>query len=153
MPGARRLLAAAALALLLPAAGVTEYLLSDAHAGHDPQHGLQQVDLLYLDEPAPGVTPAPDGSPLVLVFCRGCVLPDVDGARVVVSDDRALARRYGLGAPSSPGYALVDGDGDVRYRTYDPELGAHEVEIQVLVDGLLETPGRRTPGRRTAGRP
>ena len=136
MPVPRRLLAAAAAAVLLPVAGVAEYQLSDAHARHDPQHGLQQIDLLYLDEPAPGVTPAPDGSPLLLVFCNGCALPDVDGARVLVSDDAALARRYGLGAPDSPGYALVDGDGDVRYRSYDPGLGAHEVEIQVLVDGL-----------------
>ena len=134
VPGPRRLLVAAALAVLVPLAGVTEYLLSDAHARHDPQHGLQQIDLLYLDEPAPGVTP--DGSPLVLVFCDGCTPPHVDRARVVVSDDRALARRYGLGAPGSRGYAVIDGDGDVRYRSYDPGLGAHEVEIQVLVDGL-----------------
>ena len=93
-------------------------------------------DLLYLDEPAPGVTPEPDGDPLVLVFCTGCPLPDVDGARVVLSDDRALAARYGLGAPGRTGYALVDARGQVRYRTYDPRPGQHGTEIQTLVDGM-----------------
>ena len=138
VPRTGRLLTVAAAAVLLPAGGVAQYALSDAHRRHDPQHGLQQLDLLSLDESAPGVAPPPDGLPLVLVFCDGCTPPAVEGARVVVSRDRALARRYGLGVPASPGYALVDGDGDVRYRTYDPGLSEHEVEIQVLVDELRE---------------
>lgn len=130
----RRLLLQALAAVALPALGVGAYLASDAHARHDPRHGLQQLDLLFLDEPAPGVRAT--GRPLLLVFCDGCDLPDVDGADVQRRDDPALARRYGLGAPGRPGYALVDASGNVRYRTYDPHLGTHETEIQTLVDGL-----------------
>ncbi|MCW2608420.1 MAG: hypothetical protein JWO60_3113, partial [Frankiales bacterium] len=130
----RRLLLQAGAAVLGPVLGISAYVLSPGHAGHDPQHGLQQLDLLYLDEPAPGV-PA-TGRPVVLVFCDGCTPPEVTGAAVEVRDDPALAARYGLGAPGRRGYALVDGRGRVRYRTYDPGLGEHGVEIQTLVDAV-----------------
>lgn len=134
MTPARTLLVQAAAAVLLPALGVGLYLSSDSHAGHDPRHGLQQLDLLYLDEPAPGV--AATGRPQLLVFCDGCRLPAVEGADVRLLDDPELARQYGLGAPGRSGYALVDSRGRVRYRTYDPQPGTHETEIQTLVDGL-----------------
>lgn len=50
--------------------GVATYLNSSAHELHDPNHGLQQLDLLYLDQPAPGrgqlgIEP---GRPAVVVF-------------------------------------------------------------------------------------
>lgn len=133
MSPARRLLLQGAAAVLLPAAGVLAHVADDD--GRDPVRSLQQLDLLYLDEPAPGLVPT--GTPVVLVFCDGCELPDVARATVDVRDDRALARRYGLGAPGLSGYALVDGDGRVRYRTYDPHLGDHGIEIQTLVDGMV----------------
>lgn len=134
-PAPRRpLLLGAALAVLVPTAGVLAYTTSDRQALLDPQRSLQQLDLLHLDEPAPGVTAT--GRPLVLVFCDGCTPPDLERADVVVRDDPALARQYGLGAPGRAGYALVDADGDVRYRTYDPGLAEHVKEIQTLVDGL-----------------
>lgn len=51
-------------------ASVVNYLASAVHELHDPTHGLQQLDLLYLDEPAPGrqqlgIEP---GHPAVVVF-------------------------------------------------------------------------------------
>ena len=36
----------------------------------------------------------------------------------------------------TPGYAVVDADGDVRYRTYDPGYGGHAAEQSVLLDTL-----------------
>lgn len=120
--------------------GVLAYLLSPGY-GIAPEPGLRQLDLLYLDEPAPaleqlGVAP---GSPAVVVFCRSCDLPRIDDAQVVRSDDAALARSYALTTASGrvgPGYALVDPDGRLRYRTFDPAPGEHAAEIQVLVDAL-----------------
>lgn len=132
MDARRRLLLQAAVAVLVPVLGVTVHVL--LRGGIDPNGNLQQLDLLYLDEPAPGLTAT--GTPVVLVFCEACDPPDVERAIVDVRDDPALARQYGLGAPGARGYALVDGRGRVRYRTYDPDLEDHAREIQTLVDGL-----------------
>lgn len=138
------------LAVLLTTAGCfaatvlgdVGYTRSAAHqTGHDPDHGLQQLDLLYLDQPAPdaGRLGLPAGRAALVVFCDGCPAPQVDGAQVVVSPDAALADSYALGPqPGGPrvGYALVDATGRLRYRTYDPSPAAHAPEIQRLVDGL-----------------
>jgi hypothetical protein len=126
---------------VVAAAGVAHYLTSAAHELHDPTHGLQQLDLLYLDEPAPGrrqldIEP---GRPAVVVFCESeCPLPQLDTARVVRSTDPQLAARYALvdDGRIGPGYALVDAQGNVRYRTFDPGLARHEPEIRILVGGL-----------------
>lgn len=40
-------------AVLIAAVGVAVYLRSSAHVLHSPDHHLQQLDLLYLDQPAP----------------------------------------------------------------------------------------------------
>lgn len=126
-------------AVLVAVVGVTAYVQSPAHALHDPQHSLQQLDMLYLDEPAPG---APQlrlvwGRPAVVVFCAtACALPELAGAQVVSSDDFALAEHYGLGQLGATGVALVDARGLVRYRSYDPRPDLHEAELQTLVDGL-----------------
>ncbi len=130
----RRVLLQAGLSLLAPAAGVLLYVLSPAHAKHDPVHSLQQLDLLFLDEPAPGLRAT--GRPVVLVFCTGCPAPEVTGATVDVRSDPALARAYGLGAPGRTGYALVDAAGRVRYRSYDPHPEQHLAELQTLVDAV-----------------
>jgi hypothetical protein len=56
-----------------------------------------------------------------------------------VTDDPELARRYGVvteGGQLGPGYALIDPAGNVRYRTFDPGLGEHEDEIEILVDSV-----------------
>lgn len=141
------------LAALVPAVGVLAYLRSGPHQLHDPDHALQQLDLLYLDQPAPGAAGVdlPAGRPVVLLFCLGCAIPDVDGADVISVDDRSVAAAYGLAGQSrapgglGPGYALIDGSGRVRYRTYDPDPGAHAAEVQRLLDGMAAsaTPNRR----------
>jgi hypothetical protein len=136
-------LVALAVAWLVPVAGVVAYVQSPAHSRHDPDHALQQLDLLYLDEPAPdaarlGVTP---GRVTLLLFCGTCEEPKVRGAEVrrvtdpEVAADYALRRRRGA---VGPGYALVDGRGHVRYRTYDPEPAEHLREVQPLVDALRD---------------
>lgn len=127
------------LAVLGAATGVALYLGSDGHSRHDPRHELQQIDLLYLDEPAPGYEELGlrPGSPAVVVFCAGdCALPELDDAQVVRSGDVGLAREYALGEDGRTGFALVDRDGDVRYRSYDPAPHQHEPELQTLVDAL-----------------
>jgi hypothetical protein len=122
--------------------GVGLYLASPAHQLHDPNHALQQLDLLYLDQPAPGLgrLGIEQGRPAVLVFCqRECRLPTLAEARVVRSTDPQLAARYALRAGDGrvgPGYALIDARGQVRYRTFDPGLAEHEAEIRILVRGL-----------------
>lgn len=138
----RRRWAALAATGVLAVAGVTLYLNSAAHRLHDPRHSLQQLDLLYLDEPAPGLQQlgVSPGAPAVLVFCAtACPLPDITVAQVVRSQDPRLAARYALLTPSGrigPGYALVDADATLRYRTFDPGLEDHEPEIEILVEGL-----------------
>jgi hypothetical protein len=137
----RRAAAGGLVAVLAAATGVALYLASPGHSRHDPQHHLQQVDLLYLDEPAPGLAQVGfrTGSPAILVFCPGdCPLPELEGAQVLRSGDVALARQYALGAGGRTGFALVDGDGDVRYRSYDPAPHQHEPELQTLVDALVD---------------
>jgi hypothetical protein len=125
----------------LVSAAVLAYLQSpDREVAPIP--ALRQLDLLYLNEPAPdldrlGVEP---GTPAVIVFCaEGCDLPEMDGAQVLLSDDPELAARYALRTSTGrigPGYALVDAQGQLRYRTFDPAPGEHAAEIQVLVDAV-----------------
>lgn len=141
---ARRRWAVLAAVAAVATAGVLAYVLSPGY-GVAPNPGLRQLDLLYLYEPAPsldqlGVTP---GQPAVVVFCEAsCDLPQVEGAQLVRSNDPGLAAQYALTAASGrvgPGYALIDVDGRLRYRTFDPAPGQHAAEIQVLVDALDQT--------------
>lgn len=125
------------------ATGVAIYLTSPAHDLHDPNHALQQLDMLYLDEPAAGLDQlgVDPRRPAVLVFCAdaSCPLPELPNAQVVRSTDPELAQQYALRTQSGrvgPGYAVVDASGRVRYRTFDPGLAQHEPEIQTLVAGL-----------------
>lgn len=132
----RRTLAGAVVAIAAAATGVLLYAASEAHGQHDPAHELQQLDLLYLDEPAPGAADLGlrPGSPALVVFCdTACPLPEIERAQVVRSTDAALAAAYGL---DDTGIALVDSQGRVRYRSYDPQPDSHEPELQALVDGV-----------------
>jgi hypothetical protein len=49
----------AAVVVAVAAAGVLVYLTSELHLRHDPQHALQQLDALYLDE-RPSATASSD---------------------------------------------------------------------------------------------
>lgn len=142
---ARRRWAVLAAVAVAATAGVLAYLLSPGY-GVAPNPGLRQLDLLYLDEPAPaldqlGVAP---GQPALVVFCQAsCDLPQVTGAQLVHSTDPALAAEYALTTEAGrvgPGYALIDPSGRLRYRTFDPAPGEHAAEIQVLIDAVRETP-------------
>ena len=121
------------------AAGLAAYVTSDAHRLHDPDHSLQQLDLLYLDQPAPKLDALDidPGTPALIVVCEECQPPTVE-AQVRVTDDPIIARAYGLQTADGrigPGYAIVDAAGQVRYRTFDPGLADHASEITVLLEG------------------
>lgn len=112
-----------------------------------PDGGLQQIDLLMLDEVVPGVT-AVDGRPTMLVVTgQGCPprepVPRGLDERfgLVLSPDRALARRLALPKAAvgcEPGYVLMDGDSVIRYRTYDPGWPFHAEEQEILLDAIAE---------------
>jgi hypothetical protein len=129
------------LALVLAVGvGLVVLLSSDDHQLHDPVHALQQLDLLYLDEPAPAYQRLgfERGRPALLVVCRACDAPPVR-AQVVVTDDIEIASAYALATRSGrigPGYAVIDARGHVRYRTFDPRPALHAREIQVLLDAV-----------------
>lgn len=135
----------AALALLaaaVPLVGVMQYGGTREHGLHDPVHALQQLDLLYLDEPAPLAAELGlrRGAVSLVVVCAGpsvdgdCPLPVVAGADVVRTADPAVAAAYGLRGLT--GYALVDPDLQVRYRSVDPDVADHAEELRVLVRGV-----------------
>jgi hypothetical protein len=114
---------------------------SDSYRLHDPVRGLQQLDMFFLDEPAPlaaelGITM---GRPALVVVCRSCSPPalEMSDATVVVSDDESVAAAYGLltvHGRMGPGYAVVDARGRVRTRTFDAHLERHAPEIRTLVE-------------------
>ncbi|MGH9267145.1 MAG: hypothetical protein ACRD0D_03105 [Acidimicrobiales bacterium] len=133
-------MAAAVAVDLVVAVGLFTYVRSPAHQHHDPNHALQQLDLFYLDEPAPVASRLvlPRGVPSLVVVCAGCRAPRlaVRPVHVVVTDNAAVATAYGLRTAAGrvgPGYAIVDRRGHVRYRTFDPGLGHHRQEIDILL--------------------
>ncbi len=88
---------------------------------------LSPAMLEIADEPAPGLPQLgiEPGRPAVVVFCESaCPLPQLDSAQVVRTTDPLLAARYALvdDGRIGPGYALIDAQGQVRYRTFDPGL-------------------------------
>ena len=112
-------------------------------AGHAsaPDAGLTQLDLLSLDERVEGLA-AVDGRPTMVVFtCADAQRPErrlSDRYGLLVSTDAELARRVALprAEQCQPGYVLLDGDGSVRYRTYDPQWADHAFEQEVLLEHL-----------------
>lgn len=129
-----------AVVLAVVGVGLITYTTSPAHRRHAPNHSLQQLDLLYLDQPAPlldelGIQ---RGRPTLIVVCQACIPPPVD-ARVVVTGDPRVARAYALARADGrvvPGYAVVDASGHVRYRTFDPGLSDHGREIEILLGAV-----------------
>lgn len=115
-----------------------------------PDAGLQQIDLISLDERVPGVT-AVDGRPtMVVVTGQRCPARAPEPRRLderfglIVSPDRELARRLALPKAAegcTPGYVLLDGDSRVRYRTYDPGWARHDEEQEVLLEAIEQGHG------------
>ena len=114
-------------------------------AGHAsaPDAGLQQLDLLSLDERVPGLT-AVDGRPTMVVVTCAAEAPErrelAQEYGLVVSTDSTLARRLALprAVQCQSGYVLLDEDSVVRYRTYDPGWVDHSFEQEVLLGHLDE---------------
>ena len=127
------------IAVQVVAAALVVGWFATGHASA-PDDGLQQLDVLSLDEAVPGVT-AVDGRPtLVAVTCGGRYDGSLDRFPVVLRSDAALARALALPRAVAPecqeGYVLLDGDGRVRYRTYDPGWRDHAFEQEVLLEHL-----------------
>ena len=110
-----------------------------------PDAGLQQIDMITLDERVAGVT-AVDGRPtMVVVTGQRCPPVDPQPRRLdqrfglIVSPDAELARRLALPKAAegcTPGYVLLDGDSHVRYRTYDPGWARHDQEQEILLEAI-----------------
>jgi len=130
-----------AVAVLVAAGGLfLSYGASPSSFTSERTPGLRQLALLYLDEPAPlldqlDFTP---GQPLLLIVCQGCQPPEVD-AQVMTTADDVIAEAYALRAADGtvgPGYAVIDPEGHVRYRTFDPRVTRNADEIRVLVNAV-----------------
>ena len=112
-----------------------------------PDAGLQQIDLLMLDERVPGVDAVGGKPTMIVVTGQRCPARDPEPRRLderfglVLSPDRELARRLALPKAAegcTPGYVLLSGDGVVRYRTYDPGWPRHDEEQEILLDAIAE---------------
>jgi len=113
-----------------------------------PDAGLLQIDLLSLSERVPGLI-AVDGRPTMVVLTCPERLPaparrldEAYGLRI--STDPLLAQRLALPlatAECQAGYALLDGDSVVRYRSYDPGWPRHSFEQEVLLGHLARPHG------------
>lgn len=98
-------------------------------------------DILFMDEPAPGLDQlavAP-GRPVVIVFGAEEVLPRIATAQLVRCLDPALAWRYAMTTSTGrigPGYAVIDAAGRMRYLAHDLAPGQWCHRIQRLVNAL-----------------
>ncbi len=111
--------------------------------GHDaaPDDGLLQIDVLSLSEPVDGLDAIGGRPTMVVLTCPAAEPParTLDPAYgFAVSLDPDLARRAALprAVDCEDGYVLLDGEGLVRYRTYDPGWPDHAQEQEVLLGHL-----------------
>jgi len=110
-----------------------------------PDGGLQQIDIITLNERVLGVE-AVDGRPTMVVVTGQRCPPRQPQPRqlderfgLVLSPDADLARRLALPKAAegcTPGYVLLDGDSNVRYRTYDPGWAEHDQEQEILLEAI-----------------
>lgn len=127
--------------ITLVAVAVMVWTASDGYRLHDPVRALQQLDMLFLQDPAPlpELVDMVEGTPTLLIVCRTCAAPPLEGleAHVVVSDSEQVAAAYGLLSVDGrlgPGYAIIDSGGTLRYRTFDHRLTEHAQEIRILLE-------------------
>lgn len=63
-----------------------------------------------------------------------------DAATIIDDRPARLARAYGLPAPRGGrgrvGYAIVDGDGNIRYRTLDPVIAGDISEVDTMLEAI-----------------
>ena len=105
-----------------------------------PDDGLQQIGMITLRERVPGIS-AVGGRPTMVVLSCGGGRASLTGYPVrVLAPAAELASSLALPRAAAPscqdGYALLDGDGFVRYRSYDPGWEQHAHEQSVLLDAL-----------------
>lgn len=139
----KKLLGGLVVAALIASLGLLIYITSDKYDQQDPNIGLNQPAIFYLNEPAPfarqlGLQAGSD--PAIIIICRGCRPPMLDGPVTVrVTGDRQVAEAYKLideEGQIAKGYALIDRAGNVRYRTFDATLENHASEINKLIKNL-----------------
>ena len=126
--------------VLVLAVGIAAAWFATGHASA-PDGGLQQLDILTLHEKVPGVVPV-DGRPtMVVLACRAGA--STLSYPVVVhrqGDPGFIALTRALALPRADdcqaGYVLVDAEGFVRYRTYDPGWARHSDEQSILLAAL-----------------
>ncbi len=106
-----------------------------------PDAGLQQLDVLSLHERVPGVEAVGGRPTMVVAACDGRFDRELDEAYglYLIADPvkvRALALPLALRPTCQEGYVLLDAQGQVRYRTYDPDWRDHAFEQEVLLGHL-----------------
>ena len=109
-----------------------------------PDRGLQQLDVLSFDETVAGLAAVDRRPTMAVLRCAPAPRHALDGAYgFLVSTDPDLARRVALpratdcaGGRQEDGYVLLDADGQVRYRSYDPGWAEHAEEQEVLLAHL-----------------
>lgn len=116
-----------------------------------PDGGLQQIDIISLDERVPGIEAVGGRPTMVVVTGQRCPPRPPDPRRLdqrfglIVTPDADVARRLALPKAAegcTPGYALLDAESRVRYRTYDPGWFAHDQEQEILLEAIAEGHGR-----------
>ena len=115
-----------------------------AVTGDIPRHGRSAV--VFFDRPGllPGLCQALAGTGLAasadLVIVTPAERAGCGTVPVVEDSDGGLAGAYGMRAPSDGGppvgYAVVDGQGRIRYRTLDPTVAAELPEVATILAAL-----------------
>ncbi|MDP9403384.1 MAG: hypothetical protein M3P85_08620 [Actinomycetota bacterium] len=108
-----------------------------------PKPGRRAVVFFAREDVAGELCQELAGSPPILdradaaVVVAGTPPPTCPPAPVVADQDGVLARAYGLPTPRDggppTGYAVVDSEGRVRYRTLDPEVVAELAEVATIL--------------------
>lgn len=115
-----------------------------AITGNIPRHGRSAV--VFFDRPGllPGLCQALPGTGLAatadLVIVTPAERAGCGAVPVVVDPYVGLAEAYGMPLPSDGGppvgYAVVDGQGRIRYRTLDPTVAAELPEVTTILAAL-----------------
>jgi hypothetical protein len=107
-----------------------------------PEPGRRAVVFFVREDVAAELCPELAGPASILRRADAAVVvagtpPPTCSRHRVVSDRGALARAYGLPTPRDggppTGYAVIDSEGRVRYRTLDPEVVDHLGEVATIL--------------------